>query len=140
MKWIYAENFLPDSLKKAYIINFIKRPLCQDFIHFLFFHSILITNPCLFCIKSHGCYSFYTEKLLYVVLIYSHYYYTPLQNVWHGSKSVVTFGLIKILTHPCCSLFTLKSLYAVFVIPELLTYNDFFQQLKLVLCIYFLER
>ena len=27
--------------------------------------------------------------------------YTPLQNVWHGSKSVVTFGLIKILSHPC---------------------------------------
>ena len=27
--------------------------------------------------------------------------YTPLQNVWHGSKSVVIFGLIKILTHPC---------------------------------------
>jgi hypothetical protein len=27
--------------------------------------------------------------------------YTPLQNVWHGSKSVVTFGLIKILTYPC---------------------------------------
>ena len=26
--------------------------------------------------------------------------YTPLQNVWSGSKSVVTFGLIKILTHP----------------------------------------
>ena len=28
-------------------------------------------------------------------------WYTPLQNVWHGSKSVVTFGLIKILSHPC---------------------------------------
>ena len=27
--------------------------------------------------------------------------YTPGQNVWSGSKSVVTFGLIKILTHPC---------------------------------------
>ena len=27
--------------------------------------------------------------------------YTPLQNVWSGSKSAVTFGLIKILTHPC---------------------------------------
>ena len=27
--------------------------------------------------------------------------YTPCQNVWSGSKSVVTFGLIKILTHPC---------------------------------------
>ena len=26
---------------------------------------------------------------------------TPLQNVWHGSKCVVTFDLIKILTHPC---------------------------------------
>ena len=23
----------------------------------------------------------------------------PIQNVWHGSKSVITFGLIKILTH-----------------------------------------
>ena len=29
------------------------------------------------------------------------YRYTPLENVWHGSKIVVTFGLIKILTHPC---------------------------------------
>ena len=28
-------------------------------------------------------------------------WYTPLQNVWHGSKSVVMFDLIKILTHPC---------------------------------------
>ena len=28
-------------------------------------------------------------------------YYTRVQNVWSGSKSVVTFGLIKILTHPC---------------------------------------
>ena len=28
-------------------------------------------------------------------------WYTPLQNVWHVSKSVVTFGWIKILTHPC---------------------------------------
>ena len=28
--------------------------------------------------------------------------YNPGQNVWSGSKSVVTFGLIKILTHPCC--------------------------------------
>ena len=27
--------------------------------------------------------------------------YTPLQNVWSGSKSAVTFALIKILTHPC---------------------------------------
>ena len=27
--------------------------------------------------------------------------YTPLQIVWHGSKSVVTFGLIKILSHLC---------------------------------------
>ena len=27
--------------------------------------------------------------------------YTPLQNVWLGSKSVVTFGLVKILSHPC---------------------------------------
>ena len=27
--------------------------------------------------------------------------YTSCQNVWSGSKSVVTFGLIKILTHPC---------------------------------------
>ena len=26
--------------------------------------------------------------------------YTRVQNVWSGSKSVVTFGLIKILTHP----------------------------------------
>ena len=26
---------------------------------------------------------------------------TPLQNVWHWSKSVIRFGLIKILTHPC---------------------------------------
>ena len=27
--------------------------------------------------------------------------YTQVQNVWSGSKSVVAFGLIKILTHPC---------------------------------------
>ena len=27
--------------------------------------------------------------------------YTPGQNVWSGSKSVVTFGLIKISTNPC---------------------------------------
>ena len=27
--------------------------------------------------------------------------YTRVQNVWSGLKSVVTFGLIKILTHPC---------------------------------------
>ena len=27
--------------------------------------------------------------------------YTPPKNVWCGSKSVVTFGLIKILSHPC---------------------------------------
>ena len=27
--------------------------------------------------------------------------YTPLQNVLSGSKSAVTFALIKILTHPC---------------------------------------
>ena len=28
------------------------------------------------------------------------FYYTALQNVWSGSKSAFTFGLIKILTHP----------------------------------------
>ena len=27
--------------------------------------------------------------------------HTPLQNVWSGSKSVITFGWIKILAHPC---------------------------------------
>ena len=27
--------------------------------------------------------------------------YTPCQNVWSGSKSVITFCLINILTHPC---------------------------------------
>ena len=32
---------------------------------------------------------------------YQSHTYTPGQNVWSGSKSVVTFGLIKILTHPC---------------------------------------
>ena len=29
------------------------------------------------------------------------YSYTRVHNVWSGSKGVVTFGLIKILTHPC---------------------------------------
>ena len=36
------------------------------------------------------------NRFIKIVLLY-----TPLQNVWHGSKSVVMFGLIKILTHPC---------------------------------------
>ena len=39
------------------------------------------------------------EKKAYVNFEFSKY--TPLQNVWSGSKSVVTFGLNKILTHPC---------------------------------------
>ena len=43
-----------------------------------------------------GCVSFDRERTytLYAT-------YTPGQNVWSGSKSAVTFGLIKILTHPC---------------------------------------
>ena len=41
-------------------------------------------------------------SLFFLTLSYPvHWTYTPCQIVWSGSKSVVTIGLTKILTHPC---------------------------------------
>ena len=43
----------------------------------------------------------YVRNRRFLKIMKVHKILTPVHNVWTGSKSVVTFGLIKISTHPC---------------------------------------
>ena len=73
------------------------------------FHSVIFSiKPTLILLifftrnvgEKKTCHIVLQQKLIFFFEFFANLY-TPLQNVWSGSKSAVTFALIKILTHPC---------------------------------------